>query len=93
MEPVSSFFKVEKDIFYQVGEKRGLEKGLARGLEKGREKGREEGREEGREKGREEGKAEIVKNMLATGEFSITQLANLAGASEAFVRKVKKNLK
>jgi hypothetical protein len=27
MEPVSSFFKIEKDIFYQVGEKNGIEKG------------------------------------------------------------------
>ena len=27
MEPVASFFKMEKDIFYQIGKEEGLEKG------------------------------------------------------------------
>lgn len=31
MESVSSFFKEENDIFYKVGEKRGMEKGMEKG--------------------------------------------------------------
>ena len=31
MEPVASFFKMEKDIFYRIGEEKGLEKGLEKG--------------------------------------------------------------
>lgn len=31
MEPVASFFKMEKDIFYQIGKEEGLEKGLEKG--------------------------------------------------------------
>lgn len=32
----------------------------------------------------------IVKNMLATGEFTIVEIAKYAEVTEAFVRKVKK---
>jgi predicted transposase/invertase (TIGR01784 family) len=46
--------------------------------------------EEGREEGREEGKAEVVKNLLNTGKFSIAEIANFANVPEALVRKVKK---
>jgi predicted transposase YdaD len=49
-------------------------------------------REKGREKGREEGKEELIRNFLKTGDFTIRQLAISAGVSEAFVRKVKKDL-
>jgi hypothetical protein len=45
-----------------------------------------------REKGREEGKEELIRNFLKTGDFTIRQLAISAGVSEAFVRKVKKDL-
>ncbi len=38
MEHVSSFFKVEKDIFYQVGEKRGIEKGIEKGRKESEKK-------------------------------------------------------
>lgn len=35
----------------------------------------------------------IVKNMLATGEFTIAEIAKYADVTEYYVRKVKKNLK
>lgn len=50
-------------------------------------------RHEGMEKGMEKGKAEVVKNLLTAGKFSITEIANFANVSEAFVLKVKKQIK
>jgi hypothetical protein len=46
-----------------------------------------------KKEGIEEGKIEVVKNLLSTGEFTIAKIANFAGVTEAFVRKVKKDLK
>lgn len=50
-------------------------------------------RHEGIGIGMEKGKAEVVKNLLTTGKFSIAEIANFANVPEAFVRKVKKQLK
>jgi hypothetical protein len=47
-------------------------------------------KKEGIQQGFEKGKTEVVKNLLLTGEFTIVQIANFAGVTEAFVRKVKK---
>lgn len=47
------------------------------------------GEEKGREKGREEGKAEVVRNLLSGGKFSVAEVANFANVSESFVRKLK----
>ena len=44
------------------------------------------------EKGKYEKSVEIVKNLLATGKFTITEIAKYAGVTEDFVRKVKENL-
>jgi predicted transposase/invertase (TIGR01784 family) len=49
--------------------------------------------EKGIEKGVEEGKAQVVKNLLALDELSISKIANLANVTEAFVLKVKKGIK
>lgn len=65
------------EIYYERGIKEGLEKGLERGLERGRIE-------------KEEG---VVRNLLATGQFTISQIANYASVSESFVRKVKALLK
>lgn len=54
---------------------------------------REEGIEEGIEKGIELGKAESVKNLLLTGKFTVSEIANFLAVTEAFVRKQKNNLK
>ncbi len=73
--------------------KEAIKNALKEGKERGIEEGRQEGREKGREEGREEGKAEVVRNLLSVGKFSIEEVANFANVSEAFVRKVKKNTK
>lgn len=58
-----------------------------------REEGREKGREEGREEGIEQKNHEFVKNLLAAKKFTVPEIANLAGVTEAFVRKIKKQIK
>ena len=54
---------------------------------------RHEGIGIGMEKGMEKGKAEVVKNLLSAGSFTIAKIANFANVTEAFVRKVKKEIK
>lgn len=51
-----------------------------------------QGREEGREEGREAVKTEVVVNLLNANKFTIVEIANFAGVSEAFIRKVKRKL-
>jgi len=53
------------------------------------EKGRKEGFEKGIEKGIEKGKEQIVQNLINTKKFSRSEIANLAGVPEAFVKKVR----
>lgn len=62
---------------------------ISRGLEKGREEGRQEGREEEKKKLY----YTFVKNHLQHTTFSVPAIASLLGVSEAYVRKVKKELK
>ena len=47
-------------------------------------------REEGIEKGLEQKSYEVVSNLLNAGKFTVSEIANFANVSEAFVRKVKK---
>ena len=61
-------------------------------LEKAAKEGTEKDLKQGIERGREESKMEFVKNLLATGKFSITEIANLANASEAMVYEIKSSL-
>ncbi len=61
------------------------EKGMQEGMEKGIEKGRLKGIEEGIEKGMES----IVLNLINSNQFTVSQIASLAGVSESFVRKVR----
>lgn len=49
----------------------------------------EKGRKEGFDKGIEKGKEEIVKNLIETGSFTISEIATLAGVSDSFVKRVK----
>ena len=65
---------------------------LERAAKEGTEKGLKQGIEQGIERGREESKMEFVKNLLATGKFSVTEIANLANASEAMVYEIKSRL-
>jgi len=56
----------------------------------------EEGRTEGVQIGRKEEKKELnylfVKNLLTQTTFSVAMIASLCNVSEAFVRKIKKEL-
>lgn len=92
------YMKYEKDLMAAWDEyairktllEEGLERGLEQGLERGLEQGMERGLEQGRKEGREEERFEIVRNLLADGRFTLSEIANFANVSEAFVRKVKK---
>ena len=48
---------------------------------------------EGMELGMEEAKYQVVRKLLLTDRFTIAEVANFATVTEAFVSKVKKNLK
>ncbi len=40
-------------------------------------------------KGKSEGKAEIVRNLLQSGRFTITEIADFANVEKAFVEKIR----
>ncbi|WP_221391187.1 hypothetical protein [Dyadobacter sp. NIV53] len=77
-----------REMVMERAKKEGLEKGLKQGLEQGIE----QGIEQGQEKGIELSKIEFVKNLLATGRFTINEITNLANVSETFVNEVKNSL-
>ena len=54
--------------------------------------GEQLGREKGRGEGREEGDAKLVKYLLGHTEYSIEKIAEEAGVSVEFVKKVKATL-
>ena len=82
------YMKYQKDLMASWDEY-SIKKTL---LEEGMKKGIEKGREEGREEGIEKKSYEVVKNLLSVDRFTIAEVANFANVSEAFVRKVKKDL-
>ncbi|WP_300596427.1 Rpn family recombination-promoting nuclease/putative transposase [Niabella sp.] len=43
--------------------------------------------EKGRKEGIEKGKEQVINNLLATGKFSVAEIAAFAGVTEAFVKK------
>lgn len=53
----------------------------------------EEGIKKGIEIGINQEKENVVKNLFAIGESNIAKIAGIAGVTEDFVRKVKKNMK
>ncbi|MEP7109916.1 MAG: hypothetical protein ABI760_18110 [Ferruginibacter sp.] len=64
--------------------------------EEGFNMGMEEGlkaTDKGIEIGMEKKSYEVVKNLLAANNFTITEIANLANVTEAFVKKVRRDLK
>lgn len=48
-----------------------------------------EGRREGLREGMEKGKQEVVENLLATGKFTVSEIADFAVVTEEFVEKVR----
>lgn len=90
------YMKYEKDLMASWDEyaiKKTLETEHKTAIKKALEEGREKGLEKGLEKGREEGKAEGVRNLLLSRKFTVAETANLMNVSEAFVRKVKKDIR
>jgi hypothetical protein len=77
MDSIANYISEENDILYLRGELKGIEKGMERGVEKGEEKR----------------SREVVKNLLALGKFTISEIANLANVSDIFVNEVKASLK
>lgn len=73
----------------KLAREQAMEEGMAKGIAKGEEKGRKEGWVEGVETK----SYEVVANLLETKKFTISEIANFAGVSEGFVRKVKKGIK
>jgi predicted transposase/invertase (TIGR01784 family) len=80
MESVATWWKLERDPFYRLGEWRGMEKGIEKGIERGIEKGQEKERRA------------LVKALLLKTNHTISEIALLVNVSEALVRKVKKSL-
>ncbi len=65
MDSIAKYITKEKDIFYLLGQKEGME----------------------------QGKEIFVKNLLLNTDFTAAKIASLGNVTEAFVEKVKKNLK
>ena len=80
-----SYEKDLKEIWDEYAIKKTIEYDL--------ELARKEGIEKGIEKGMEKGKSEVVRNLLSADKFSIAEIANFANVTEAFVRKVKREMK
>lgn len=67
----------EKKAIHDAGIEAGIEKGIEKGMKKGAE-----------------GKSlEFVKKMLLSDRFTVAEIVDLADVTEAFVNKVKKNMK
>ena len=58
-----------------------------------KEEGIDKGRKEGRKEGREIEKTTIVQNLLTNTNFDTSKIAMLVDVSEAFVEKIRKQLK
>ena len=54
------------------------------------EEGIEEGRKEGRKEGREEGREEVIQNILSKKQFSLEEIAELAGVTVEKVKEIQK---
>ena len=50
----------------------------------------EEGIEEGRKEGREEGREEVIQNILSKKQFSLEEIAELAGVTVEKVKEIQK---
>ena len=87
-DPIKTDVMNTLDIYIEKGRKEGRKEGF----EKGIEKGRVEGIEEGIEKGIEKGKEQIVQNLINTGKFTVSEIANFAGVPETFVKKVRSSM-
>jgi predicted transposase/invertase (TIGR01784 family) len=83
-DPIKKDVMNTLDIYIEKGRKEGFEKGIEKGIEKGRIEGRVEGIEKGKE--------QIVQNLINTAKFTVSEIANLAGVPEAFVKRVRSSM-
>ena len=82
------YMKYEKDLMAYWDEY-----AIKKTIEHDRQVAIETAMEKGLEKGLEQKSYEVVKNLISVDKFSIAEIANFANVSEAFVRKVKKEIK
>jgi predicted transposase/invertase (TIGR01784 family) len=86
------YMKYEKDLMASWDEY-SIKKTIENERKTAVKKALEEGHEKGREEGMEKKSNDVVEKLLATGKFTIAEIANFATVSESFVRKVKKEMK
>ena len=82
-----------KEIWDEYAIKKTIEYDLQQAREEGRKEGLEEMRQKRIRKGIKEVKSEVIRNFLSANKFSIAEIANFIKVPEAFVRKVKKEIK
>lgn len=80
MESIATWWKIERDPAYIIGQRDGIEQGIERGIKKGIEKGQAKER------------LAVVKALLLNTNHTISEIAHLVNVSEVLVRKVKKSL-
>lgn len=68
--------------------KRAREKAMAEGRAEGRAEGISEGEAKGKAEGEVIGKAEVIKNLLCSNKFSISEIAELAEVTVEFVKQI-----
>ncbi len=81
--------KYEKDLM-AAWDEYAIKKSL---LEEGKEKGKKEGIKEGFQKGKERKSYEVVRNLITKMGLTDSQVADIAGVTVNFVKKVRKELK
>lgn len=83
--------KIEENILNSLPEtlKKDVMNTLDMYIEKGRKEGIEKGRKEGILEGIEKGKEEVVRNLLKTNKYTVSQIAGLACVPDSFVKKIK----
>ncbi|WP_409994087.1 hypothetical protein, partial [Sphingobacterium siyangense] len=64
------------------------EEQLKRAREKAMAEGKAEGKAEGEVIGKAEGKAEVIKNLLSSNKFSVSEIAELANVTVEFVKQI-----
>ncbi|MDR6733442.1 flagellar biosynthesis/type III secretory pathway protein FliH [Sphingobacterium sp. 2149] len=68
--------------------KRAREKAMAEGRAEGISEGISEGEAKGKAEGKVIGKAEVIKNLLCSNKFSISEIAELAEVTVEFVKQI-----
>lgn len=96
-EPIKTDVMNTFDVYYEKGiekgREEGREEGIEKGIEKGLEKGLQKGKEAGLQEGLEKGKELIVRNLINSKKFTVSEISNFTGVPESFVKKVQSSLR